>query len=128
VTTARPTPVPPGSCRLSLEELAERAGATVDRLERLVELGILAPAEAEEPFRRHSETFTVEHRVVHGEDDLERAGIHRRAGADPPAIVFLNISGYTRLTEELTTRPPQRCRCGLRLSLRMRRRGTGDER
>jgi adenylate cyclase len=52
-------------------------------------------------YRRHSETFTVEHRVLHGEDDLERAGIHRRAPADPPAIVFLDISGYTRLTEEL---------------------------
>jgi adenylate cyclase len=52
-------------------------------------------------YRRHSETFTVEHRVVHGEDDLERAGIHRRAPADPPAIAFLDISGYTRLTEEL---------------------------
>jgi adenylate cyclase len=52
-------------------------------------------------YRRHSETFTVEHRVLHGEDDLERAGIRRRAPTDPPAIVFLDISGYTRLTEEL---------------------------
>jgi adenylate cyclase len=52
-------------------------------------------------YRRHSETFTVEHRVLHGEDDLERAGIHRREPPDPPAIVFLDISGYTRLTEEL---------------------------
>jgi len=52
-------------------------------------------------YRRHSETFTVEHRVLHGEDDLERAGIHRRAAADPPAIAFVDISGYTRLTEEL---------------------------
>ena len=52
-------------------------------------------------YRRHSETFTVEHRVLHGEDDLERAGIHRRAPTYPPAIVFLDITGYTRLTEEL---------------------------
>jgi adenylate cyclase len=52
-------------------------------------------------YRRHSETFTVEHRVLHGEDDLERAGIHRRPPAHPPAIVFLDISGYTRLTEVL---------------------------
>jgi adenylate cyclase len=52
-------------------------------------------------YRRHSETFTIEHRVLHGEEDLERAGIRRRAAADPPAIVFLDISGYTRLTEEL---------------------------
>jgi adenylate cyclase len=52
-------------------------------------------------YRRHSEAFVVEHRVVHGEDDLERVGIHRRAPAHPPAIAFLDISGYTRLTEEL---------------------------
>ena len=29
-----------------------------------------------------------------------RAGIRRRDVVDPPAIVFLDISGYTRLTEE----------------------------
>jgi adenylate cyclase len=52
-------------------------------------------------YRRHSETFTVEHRVLHGEADLERAGIRARTAGDPPAIVFLDISGYTRLTEEL---------------------------
>jgi adenylate cyclase len=52
-------------------------------------------------YRRHSETFTTEHRVVHGEEDLERAGIRRRKPVDPPAIAFLDISGYTRLTEEL---------------------------
>lgn len=50
MTTADPTPVR-GSWRLSLQELAERAGAPVERLERLVELGILAPADTEEPFR-----------------------------------------------------------------------------
>ena len=52
-------------------------------------------------YRRHSEAFTVEHRVLHGEEDLERAGIRRREVVDPPAIGFLDISGYTRLTEEL---------------------------
>ena len=52
-------------------------------------------------YRRHSETFTVEHRVLHGEADLERAGIRPRPEADPAAIAFLDISGYTRLTEEL---------------------------
>jgi hypothetical protein len=51
VTTGRAPAVPPRSSRLSLHELAERAGATVRRVERLVELGILAPAATEEPFR-----------------------------------------------------------------------------
>jgi adenylate cyclase len=52
-------------------------------------------------YRRHSEAFTVEHRVLHGEADLDRAGIRRKEPGEPPAIVFLDISGYTRLTEEL---------------------------
>ena len=52
-------------------------------------------------YRRHSETFAVAHRVLHGEADLERAGIRRKAADDPAAILFLDISGYTRLTEEL---------------------------
>ena len=52
-------------------------------------------------YRRHSEAFTVEHRVLHAEEDLERAGIRRRDVAEPAAIAFLDISGYTRLTEEL---------------------------
>jgi adenylate cyclase len=52
-------------------------------------------------YRRHSETFAREHRVLHGEEDLDRAGIRRRSVVNPPAIVFLDISGYTRLTEEL---------------------------
>jgi hypothetical protein len=38
VTTASPTRVA-GGWRLSLQELAERAGATVEEVERLVELG-----------------------------------------------------------------------------------------
>jgi class 3 adenylate cyclase len=35
----------------------------------------------------------------HVEDALERAGLHRRM-RHPPAICFLDITGYTRLTEE----------------------------
>jgi adenylate cyclase len=35
----------------------------------------------------------------HVEDALERAGLHRRM-RQPPAICFLDITGYTRLTEE----------------------------
>ena len=48
MTTSHASPVPPGSWHLSLQELAERAGVTVERVERLVELEILAPADTEE--------------------------------------------------------------------------------
>jgi hypothetical protein len=51
VTTGHASAVPPSTWRLSLQELAERAGARVERVERLVELGILAPAPSGEPFR-----------------------------------------------------------------------------
>ena len=59
--------------------------------------------------RRHSEAFTIEHRVQHAEDDMEAAGIRRRRSSDQPAIVFLDISGYTRLTEELGDKPLHSC-------------------
>ena len=51
MTTAHPSPEPPASWRLSWDELAERTGATLERLERLVELGILAPEDAKGPLR-----------------------------------------------------------------------------
>jgi hypothetical protein len=43
-------PVPPGSWRLSWDEPAERTDATCERLQRLVELGILTPTDANQPF------------------------------------------------------------------------------
>ena len=51
MTTAHPSPEPPGSWRLSWDELAKRTRATRERLERLVELGIRAPGDMKEPFR-----------------------------------------------------------------------------
>ena len=51
LTAARASPEPSETRRLSWDELAERTGATHERLERLVELGILAPAGTKEPFR-----------------------------------------------------------------------------
>jgi hypothetical protein len=82
VTTADPTPVR-GSWRLSLQELAERAGAPVERLERLVELGILAPVNTEVPFRSRAVSAErlprrLEHRTaVTRVDGLKRG---RRSG------------------------------------------------
>jgi class 3 adenylate cyclase len=50
-------------------------------------------------YRRHREHVWVEHRIVHAEVALERAGIRPRVSR-PPAICFVDLTGYTRLTEE----------------------------
>jgi adenylate cyclase len=52
-------------------------------------------------YQRHFETYATEHRVGHVEAALEAAGLHRRPTAQPEAVVFADLSGYTRLTEQL---------------------------
>jgi adenylate cyclase len=52
-------------------------------------------------YMRHFERFAIEHRVAHVESALESAGLHRRATTDPEACVFADLSGYTRLTDQL---------------------------
>lgn len=51
-------------------------------------------------FRRHSEAFMTEHQLGHVETALEEAGVRRRAPRQLEAVVFADLSGYTRLTEE----------------------------
>ncbi len=51
-------------------------------------------------YRRHREHFTMEHLVEHAESALEQAGLTPPREAKPPAIAFLDLVGYTRLTEE----------------------------
>jgi adenylate cyclase len=51
-------------------------------------------------YRRHSETFTVEHQFSHVETALERAGVRARATADVEASAFADLTGYTSLAEE----------------------------
>ena len=38
--------------------------------------------------------------VLRAEAALERAGLARRRPVQPPAIAFLDLTGYTKLTEE----------------------------
>lgn len=52
-------------------------------------------------YRRHFETYAIEHRVGHIEAALETAGLHRKPGTRPEACAFVDLSGYTRLTDEL---------------------------
>lgn len=51
-------------------------------------------------YRRHFEHYVLEVTVLRAEAALERAGLARRRPVRPPAIAFLDLTGYTRLTEE----------------------------
>jgi adenylate cyclase len=51
-------------------------------------------------FRRHSEVFMTEHQFAHVETALDDAGVRPRPARAPEAAVFVDLSGYTRLTEE----------------------------
>jgi adenylate cyclase len=51
-------------------------------------------------YRRHFEHYVMDVTVLRAEAALERAGLARRRPVRPPAIAFLDLSGYTKLTEE----------------------------
>jgi adenylate cyclase len=51
-------------------------------------------------YQRHFEHYTIEHTVEHVEAAMEEAGMERRRTTMPPAIAFLDLTGYTALTEE----------------------------
>jgi class 3 adenylate cyclase len=49
-------------------------------------------------YHRHREHVWVEHSINHAEIALERAGLFEKV-PKPPAICFVDLTGYTRLTE-----------------------------
>ena len=50
-------------------------------------------------YRRHREHLWTEHAINHVEQALETSGLQTRV-PQPPAICFVDLTGYTRLTEE----------------------------
>ena len=58
-------------------------------------------------YRRQQELLWTEGLVERIEDELERAGVLGRPGR-VPAMCFLDLVGYTRLTEEQGDGPPPR--------------------
>jgi class 3 adenylate cyclase len=52
-----------------------------------------------EIYHRHREHIWIEHSINHAEIALERAGLFEKVPM-PPAICFVDLTGYTRLTEE----------------------------
>ncbi len=51
-------------------------------------------------YRRHREHYTVKHFLEHAESMMEQAGLISRDPKKEVAIAFLDMTGYTRLTEE----------------------------
>jgi len=51
-------------------------------------------------FRRHAESYMTEHQFQHVETALEQAGVRLRPEPTVGAMVFADLTGYTRLTEE----------------------------
>jgi adenylate cyclase len=51
-------------------------------------------------YRRHEENATIEHLLEHLYAIMEEVGIQEARPDHPPAISFLDLVGYTRLTEE----------------------------
>jgi class 3 adenylate cyclase len=50
-------------------------------------------------YHRHRQHIWIEHSITHAESALEQAGLYRKVPR-PPAICFVDLTGYTRLTEE----------------------------
>jgi adenylate cyclase len=51
-------------------------------------------------YRRHREHYTTKHLIDHAESLLQQAGLLERDQRTDVAIAFLDLSGFTRLTEE----------------------------
>ena len=79
-----------GLDELQLIELGTQLG---DRVIGLLERVLLMV------YRRHREHLWTEHAINHVEQALEGSGLQQRV-PQPPAICFVDLTGYTRLTEE----------------------------
>lgn len=88
----------------AIEEPLRRAGRSEGELIDFgVRFGGRVNAQLEHAFvdiyRRHREHIWIEHSIGHAEIALERAGLFEKV-PKPPAICFVDLTGYTRLTEE----------------------------
>jgi adenylate cyclase len=72
------------------DDLNQVAASLIASLERTVVL----------LYRRHFEHYVLDVTVLRAEASLERAGLAQRRPVRPPAIAFLDLTGYTKLTEE----------------------------
>jgi class 3 adenylate cyclase len=78
---------------LDERQLIEIGTQLADRVIGLLERALLMV------YRRHREHLWTEHAINHVEEALEGSGLQQRV-PQPPAICFVDLTGYTRLTEE----------------------------
>ncbi len=78
---------------LGEREMMERASRMSEGFTDLLDGALMAV------YRRQQEVTWTEHQIEHIEQALEDSGVSRPPGP-PPAICFLDLTGYTRLTEE----------------------------
>jgi class 3 adenylate cyclase len=87
-----------------IEEPQRRAGATEqDLLNQSGAVGVhLVPLLQQTlvaVYRRHRQHVWLDHSIGHLERILEAKGLHQRLDT-PPCVCFVDLTGYTRLTEE----------------------------
>jgi adenylate cyclase len=73
-----------------MAEMANAFGAQITHLQEQLILGM---------YRRQQELVWTADTIEHMESALEELGLYERP-ARPPAMVFIDLTGYTRLTEE----------------------------
>jgi class 3 adenylate cyclase len=75
------------------QDLLDASGTAGARLPALLQQTLLAV------YRRHRQHVWVDHSIGHLERILEAKGLYRRLAA-PPCVCFVDLTGFTRLTEE----------------------------
>jgi adenylate cyclase len=75
------------------QDLLDTSGAAGARLPPLFQQTLLAV------YRRHRQHVWLDHSIGHLERILEINGLHQRLES-PPCVCFVDLTGYTRLTEE----------------------------
>jgi adenylate cyclase len=75
------------------QELLDSSGAVGAHLVPLLQQTLVAV------YRRHRQHVWVDHSIGHLERILEAKGLHRRLDS-PPCVCFVDLTGFTRLTEE----------------------------
>jgi adenylate cyclase len=75
------------------QDLLDTSGMAGAQLPPLLQQTLLAV------YRRHRQHVWLDHSIGHLERILETKGLHQRLGT-PPCVCFVDLTGYTRLTEE----------------------------